>query len=149
MKSIRSAARSAPHRPFFFCCHLARDGRERFNFRAAVGGPPMRSGFTWGPAVAVLAGSLILRSHPEWPRTYGPREASRLARHLAHEFACEYLLPNAGRPWIISSSTVREFVADTLEEEHGRATRTKPLVAGERAPRLPRPAPREVAHGSL
>jgi hypothetical protein len=148
MKSIGSAERSVPHRPYFFCCHLTRDGRERFNFRAAVAGPPMRSGFTWGPAVAVLAGSLILRSHPEWPRTRGTREATRLARHLAREFAGEYLLPNAGRAWIISSSTVREFVVDTLEAEARRSTRSQPPVVRDRLRGPSRPELREVLHGS-
>lgn len=116
MKVMGSRPLVAPRSPapFFFCCDLSPKGSDRFNFRAAVSGPKMQNSPVWGPPVRVLATTILLRSHPEWLRAVGNRASTVLSRRLAHEFACEYLLPNAGRAWIISSSTVREFAAETL-----------------------------------
>jgi hypothetical protein len=70
----------------------------------------MRSGPGGSAAVISLALTLVLRAHPEWELRMGKRAAMAQARRLAPALAREYLLPHAGRAWIISSSTVREFV---------------------------------------
>jgi len=74
----------------------------------------MRCTRTWTSSLLVLAASILLLSHPHWIAMLGRRRAAELARELAEPFALEYLIPNSDRDWIISSSTVREFVAESL-----------------------------------
>ncbi len=151
MKVIGSAplvARRAPA-TFFFCCHLGPRGRERFNFRAAIRGPRMQNALTWSPPVAVLAASILLRSHPEWPGELGPVASLGRARRLSRIFAAEYLIPNAGRAWIISSSTVREFVTEALSHSEPQARNPSESPACRGSNRLCSIRSREVVHGSV
>lgn len=74
----------------------------------------MRCSPRWTRGLFVLAASILLLSHPHWITTLGRRRATDLARTLAPPFAAEYLIPNAGADWIISSSTVREFAEEAL-----------------------------------
>ncbi|MEO8316673.1 MAG: hypothetical protein ABI645_17980 [Pseudomonadota bacterium] len=108
----------------------------------------MRSAHAWNPAVAVLAATLILRAHPEWRHERGPRAARDLARRLAREFAAEYLIPYAGRAWIISSSTIREFAADCLAEAD-QADETDPHGSRWLPAQRLSSSLRETAHGSM
>lgn len=114
MKRICVAVRQTAPRPIFFCCHLGADGRPRFNFRLVLPRGERRTVSLGSEPFAVLAMTLLLRSHPEWFRQLGRTDALVQARRLAPALAGEYLIPHAGRAWIISSSTVREFVADQL-----------------------------------
>jgi hypothetical protein len=129
VKSPRSALLLLPVTPlaappFYFCREQRRNGREHFNFPPAVAGPAMGCTPRWTAAQRVLATSIVLLSHPGWIVVLGRRRATALARELARSFAVEYLIPNAGRDWIISSSTVREFAAEAIEQE----------LAGDRRP---------------
>jgi hypothetical protein len=142
MKAIASAvARTSPAPPpqpglpFFFLCEHRRDGRQHFNFPAQLrAAMPMQCTLTVTRGLLVLAASMLLLSHPRWPAQFGRRRSKELARELAAPFAEEYLIPHAGRDWIISSSTVREFVADWFgEDTAGDAQRQLPL--GRRARR--------------
>src|SRR5690606_15405331 len=106
--------------PIYFICEHRHDGRATFNFAAQLrAATPMQCTLTVTRGLLILAASILLLSHPHWFERYGRRRALEVARELASPFAQEYLVPNAGRDWIISSSTVREFAAELLGEEVG------------------------------
>lgn len=104
-------------RPFYFVCCHRRDGREHFNFPPQLRScHPMQSTHALTRGLLVLAASILLLSHPTWEVSWGRRRAAEIARELAPPFAREHLIPYAGRDWIISSTTVREWAAETLGE---------------------------------
>lgn len=106
--------------PIYFICEHRRDGRASFNFAAQLrAAAPMQCTLTLTRGLLILAASILLLSHPHWFERFGRRRAQEVARELAIPFAREYLIPNAGRDWIISSSTVREFAAELLGVEVG------------------------------
>lgn len=104
--------------PIYFICEHRRDGRATFNFAAQLrAAAPMQVTLTLTRGLLILAASILLLSHPHWFERFGRRRAQEVARELAIPFAQEYLIPNVGRDWIISSSTVREFAAELLGED--------------------------------
>lgn len=105
-------------KPIYFICEHGRDGRATFNFAAQLrAAAPMQVTLTLTRGLLILAASILLLSHPRWCERLGRRRAQEVARELAIPFAQEYLIPNVGRDWIISSSTVREFAAELLGVE--------------------------------
>lgn len=105
-------------KPIYFICEHGRDGRASFNFAAQLrAAAPMQVTLTLTRGLLILAASILLLSHPHWFERFGRRRAQEVARELAVPFAQEYLIPNVGRDWIISSSTVREFAAELLGED--------------------------------
>jgi len=123
-------------KPVYFICEHRRDGRATFNFAAQLrAAAPMECTRTLTPGLLILAASILLLSHPRWFERFGRRRAQEVARELAVPFAQEYLIPNVGRDWIISSSTVREFAAELLGEEPDTGTAWTPSGA-QRASRI-------------
>lgn len=121
--------------PSFFICEHRRDGRQHFNFPAQLrAAKPMQCTGTLTRGLLILAASILLLSHPEWPERFGLRRSQELARELATPFAEEYLVALAGRDWIISSSTVREFASEWLAE----CGRSGPLAGRRGRSRRPR-----------
>ena len=108
-------------------------GDSTFNFAAQLrAAKPMQCTLTMTRGLLILAASILLLSHPNWPGRFGRRRPRSWPASSPIPFAEEYLLPNAGRDWIISSSTVREFVARWLGE------------TGSGSPPAMRPAPSDT-----
>lgn len=136
-------------KPIYFICEHRRDGRATFNFAAQLrAAAPMQCTLTLTRGLLILAASILLLSHPHWFERFGRRRAQEVARELAVPFAQEYLIPIAGRDWIISSSTVREFAAELLREDLGGEPVWTPSGT-RRSRRVPGSRPRLHWHGGL